>query len=238
MEALTARGSVSVRFSRFPDESPALSEAEAPARTVRVAPDRLGGWLDRFAERHGAVEVDLDESTVRVQAADGAIAVITIPFPPLAEPGGALLGLVRQARIDRQIGAILVRRGGWAVGTFLGSELIDSKVGRPYVQGQTKAGGWSQQRYARRRNQQATQAYAATADAVARILLPRVADLEAVFPGGDRAGIDAVLADPRLAPVRDKLTGPVLPTPDPRLRVLQAFPEQFRAVAINLNELA
>ncbi len=39
-------------------------------------------------------------------------------------------------------------------------------------------------------------------------------------------------------PIRDKLTGPVLPTPDPRLRVLQAFPDQFRAVAITLNELA
>lgn len=175
---------------------------------------------------------------MRVQAADGATAVITIPFPPLADAESALLSLVRHAQLDRQIGAVLVRRGGWAVGTFVGSELIDSKVGRPYVQGQTKAGGWSQQRYARRRGQQATQAYAATADAVARILLPQLADLEAVFPGGDRAGIDAVLADSRLAPIRDKLTGPVLPTPDPRLRVLQAFPEQFRAVLISLNDLA
>ena len=175
---------------------------------------------------------------MRVQAEDGATAVITIPFPPLAESGGALLSLVRHAQLDRQTGAVLVRRGGWAVGTFVGSQLIKSKVGRPYVQGQTKAGGWSQQRYARRRGQQATQAYAATADAAARLLLPQLADLEAVFSGGDRAGIDAVLADQRLAPIRDKLTGPVLPTPDPRLRVLQAFPEQFRAVVISLNELA
>ena len=156
----------------------------------------------------------------------------------MTEAGSALLSLIQHALRDRQVGAILVRRGGWAVGIFVGSELIESKVGRPYVQGQTKAGGWSQQRYARRRGQQAAQAYAATADAVARILLPRLADLEAVIPGGDRAGIDAVLADQRLAPIRDKLTGPVLPVPDPRLRVLQAFPEQFRAVAINLNELA
>jgi hypothetical protein len=164
--------------------------------------------------------------------------VIAVPFPPLPESGNALVNVVRHVQRDRRIGAVLVRRGGWAVGTFLGSALIDSKVGRPYVQGQTKAGGWSQQRYARRRGKQATQAYAATADAAARILLPRLTDLEAVVVGGDRAGIDAVLADPRLGPIRDKLTGPVLPTPDPRLRVLQAFPDQFRAVAITLNELA
>ena len=175
---------------------------------------------------------------IRIQAADGATAEITVPFPPLTESKSVLRSLVQHVQRNRPVGAVLIRRGGWAVGTFLGSELIDSKVGRPYVQGQTKAGGWSQQRYARRRGQQATQAYAAAADAVARILLPRQADLEAVIPGGDRAGIDAVLADARLAPIRNKLTGPVLPTPDPRLRVLQAFPEQFRAVLITLNELA
>ena len=205
---------------------------------MRVAPDRLDGWLDRFAERHGAIEVDRDRATIRIQATDGATAVIAVPFPPLPESGAALLNLVQHAQRDRRIGAVLVRRGGWAVGVFIGSELIDSKVGRPYVQGQTKAGGWSQQRYARRRGQQATQAYATVADAVARILLPRLTDLEAVVAGGDRAGIDAVLADARLRPIRDKLTGPVLPTPDPRLRVLQAFPDQFRAVPITLNELA
>ena len=104
---------------------------------------------------------------MRVRAADGATAVITIPFPPLAESGDALLSLIRHAQLDRQIGAVLIRRGGWAVGIFVGSELVDSKVGRPYVQGQTKAGGWSQQRYARRRGKQASQAYAEAADVVA-----------------------------------------------------------------------
>ena len=66
------------------------------------------------------------------------------------------------------------------------------------MQGKTKAGGWSQQRYARRRANQASQAYAEAADVVAMIILPRIDDLDAVVGGGDRAGVDEVLSDPRL----------------------------------------
>ena len=84
------------------------------------------------------------------------------------------------------MGAILIRRGGFAVGIFDGPRLVASKVGSWYVQGKTKAGGWSQQRYARRRANQASQAYAEAADVVAMIILPRIDDLAAVVGGGDR----------------------------------------------------
>ena len=113
-----------------------------------------------------------------------------------------------------------------------------SKVGRSYVQGTTKAGGWSQQRYARRRANQTNQAYAEAADAAARVVAPQSGVLEAVVGGGDRAGVEAVLADGRLTDLRARWTGQVLPTVDPRLRVLEAFPDQFRAVTISLNSLA
>ena len=135
-------------------------------------------------------------------------------------------------------GALLVRRGGFAVGVFDGSELVASKVGGGYVQGRTKAGGWSQQRYARRRANQAAQAYAEAAEAVVRVLGPVAGDLDALIGGGDRPGVEAVLADSRLTEVRARFTGTVLPTPDPRLRVLQAFIDQVRAVMITLNDLA
>ena len=137
------------------------------------------------------------------------------------------LSLVRHAQRDRRIGAVLVRRGGWAVGIFARVR-IDRLQGRPPVRPGPDQGRRLVAAALRPAPGPAgAQAYAATADAVARILLPRLTDLEAVVTGGDRAGIDAVLADARLAPIRDKLTGPVLPTPDPRLRVLQAFPDQF-----------
>ena len=60
----------------------------------------------------------------------------------------------------------------------------------------------------------------------------------AVFGGGDRAGVLAALEAPVLRPVRDLLAPTIHPTDDPRLRVLEAFPRQFLAVDLELNELA
>jgi hypothetical protein len=211
---------------------------DQPVRRVAVAPERLAGWVERFVARHGPVEAEHDHDEVRLRAADGAIAVIAIPFPAMAEPADPLPALLAHVGRDRRIGAVLVRRGGYAVGVFDGPALIASKVGGSYVQGRTKAGGWSQQRYARRRANQAAQAYAEAADAAVRVLGPVADDLEAVVGGGDRPGVEAVLADPRLAGVRARFGGVVLPTPDPRLRVLEAFGDQLRAVMIDLNDLA
>lgn len=161
-----------------------------------------------------------------------------MPFAPLALAGDAVSTLVAHVTLPRRVGAVLVRKGGYAVGVFDGTALTASKVGSAYVQGKTKAGGWSQQRYARRRANQTEQAYAAAADVVADLLLPRVEHLVGIFGGGDRGAVQAVLDDPRLGRVKTLLVEPVLPTVDPRLRVLQGFPEQFRAVTIRLNPLA
>lgn len=173
-----------------------------------------------------------------LSAPDGARAEIQVPFPPLRLDGDTVDVVVAHALTPRTVGAVLVRKGGYGVGVFDGTELIVSKVGSAYVQGKTKAGGWSQQRYARRRANQTEQAYAAAAEVVADLLLPRVAQLAGVFGGGDKGAVHAVLDEPRLHRLRVLLTEPVLPTVDPRLRVLQAFPEQFRAVSIRLNALA
>jgi hypothetical protein len=207
-------------------------------RVVRVPPERLRRWLDGFAERHGAVEATLSSDTVALRAADGAEAVVAVPFLPWQPVGEPLDALLVHVVRSRTVGAVLVRKGGYAVGRFAGTRLLESKVDSTYVQGRTKAGGWSQQRYARRRDNQSTKAYAETADVTARLLVPHAATLDALVAGGDPAGVAAVLADPRLAELRPLLQPRVLPVPDPRLRVLQAFPEQFLAVEIALNALA
>lgn len=203
-----------------------------------MAPDRLTGWVDRFGERHGELVVAATTDTVELTAADGAIAWLAVGFPPLPVDHDPVSALAEHAQRNRRVGAILVRKGGYAVGRFDGSTLVSSKVGSAYVQGKTKAGGWSQQRYARRRANQADQAYAEAAEVAATVLLPYADELDAVVGGGDAGAVQAVLADRRLGPLERLLTGPVLATPDPRLRVLQAFPEQFRAIRIGLNDLA
>lgn len=196
-------------------------------RTVTVPAARLRRWLVGFAERHGEYRTDTDPQLVTLTGADGARALIEVPFPPLA---GELCAHVERPRL---VGVLLVRRGGYAAGVFDGADLVASKVGAAYVQGTTKAGGWSQQRYARRRANQSRAAFAEAADTAARLLLGR--RLDAVVRGGDRAGLAAVLADPRLEPLLPLLTGRPLAVPDPRLRVLQAAPEQFLAVRIELD---
>lgn len=204
-----------------------MDAAPAGARTVTVAAGRLRGWLAGFAERHSAMLTDEDPEVVLLTGADGARAWIEVPFPPLDGP------LADHVERTRRIGVLLVRRGGYAAGVFEGARLVASKVGSAYVQGTTKAGGSSQQRYARRRANQATAAFAEAADVAARILVD--VQLDAVITGGDRAAVRAVLADPRLADLQALVARPWLAVPDPRQRVLVATPEQFLAVRIRLD---
>ena len=209
------------------------------SRMITVGRDRLARWLENFAERHGECSGGCDQDVVTITAADGAQARLRVPFGPLPADDRPLPDrLVNHVLVDRRIGAVLVRRGGFAVGVFEGPRLINSKVGSSYVQSRTKAGGWSQQRYARRRGNQARQLYDRATDAVISVLLPSVDGLVAVAGGGDRAGVEATLDGPRLQPIRQLLMPRIYPSEDPRLRVLEAFPQTFLAVSIELNELA
>lgn len=216
--------------------------AAGGGRWVTVDPDRLAGWLAGFAERHGPLAVEPGgavtlTSAVTVTAADGSVAVCHVPFPPLAwDPADPCGGLVGHAGARRTVGVLLFRLGGHAAGVFEGSELVASKVGARQVHGRSSAGGWSQQRFARRREGQVAVAVTAAADCAARVLLPWADRLDALVLGGDRAGVAAVLADARLAAVRGKVVEPLLDVPDPRLKVLVDTPRLFRAVRIRLVE--
>lgn len=201
-------------------------------RTVSVAPERLDKWLTGFADRHGATSYDATPTTVIVSAEDGSIAVVDVPFPPLE----ALTreGLVAHVLADHRLGVLLVRRGGYGVGVFVGARLADSKVGSRYVQGTTKAGGWSQQRYARRRDNQAREAFAAATEVAVRILAP--ARLDALVCGGDRRAVDTVLDDPRLKDLAGLVRPPFLGVPDPKLKVLEQAGVDARAIRIELTD--
>jgi hypothetical protein len=89
---------------------------------------------------------------------------------------------------------LLARKGAYSVGIVVNGRVEVSKTDSFYVQGKTKAGGQSQQRFARRRGEQAKAAEKRTVDAAAAVLAR--ADLDALVTGGV---VDGVLADPRLA---------------------------------------
>jgi hypothetical protein len=211
--------------------------AAGGGRWVSVAPERLERWLDGFARRHGPLRWDAASEQVTVTAADGAVARCRVPFPPLAVTAGAPFGgLIEHARAERVVGVALVRLGGFAVGVFEGERLRASHCGSRPVHGRAAAGGWSQHRFARRREGQARLALAAAADAVAKVLLPAVGELAAVVGGGDRRALAAVLEDSRLAALRPLLVAGVLDVPEPRRAVLGSTPQLFRAVQIRLPQ--
>jgi hypothetical protein len=211
--------------------------AAGGGRWVSVAPERLERWLDGFARRHGALRWDAAADQVTVTAADGAMAECRVPFPPLAVVTEASFGgLVDHARAERVVGVALIRLGGFAVGVFDGQRLRASACGSRPVHARAAAGGWSQRRFARRREGQARLALAAAADAVARLLLPAAGELAAVVRGGDRRALAAVFADNRLAALRPLLVADTLDVPQPRRAVLEAAPSLFRAVRVRLLE--
>ncbi|MDF5753748.1 acVLRF1 family peptidyl-tRNA hydrolase [Spongiactinospora sp. TRM90649] len=157
-----------------------------------------------------------------------------VGVPSIGSEGQVVAGVVAHVGRERWVGVVLVRRGGYAAGVFRGAELVASKVGARLVQGRSAAGGWSQQRFARRREQQAGQARDAAAEVAARVLGPYMDRLEAVFFGGDRRAVDALRGDRRLAAAFAREAEPFLTVPDPRLAVLRDTPRTFRAVRIRV----
>ncbi len=184
-------------------------------------------------------------ATVTFTAADGATAECHPPFPspgthPVAdEVRTAAEGLAAHAAADRTVGVLLVRLGGYAVGVFAGSppQLVSSKTGSRLVHGRSAAGGWSQHRFARRRENQAATALHAAADAAAEVFGPYGPDsLDAVVLGGDKRSAAGLRGDARLKLYLTRATDRFLTVPDPRLAVLRDLPRAFLAIRIRLTE--
>jgi hypothetical protein len=210
-------------------------------QAIEVAPERLMRWCQGFGDRHGGV-TSTDKSPQRwtLLAGDGVRARIEPAFPPVkveaSQSAGLDIGdLVQHALAERTVGVLLVRLGAHAAGVFQGSQLVSSKIGRALVHGRSKAGGWSQQRFARRRAGQARESLADAAAVAARILLPEVAKLDAVVLGGDRRAIDRLRGDRRLTPVFDRAVERFLSVPEPRLAILRETPRLFRSARVMLE---
>jgi Actinobacteria/chloroflexi VLRF1 release factor len=217
--------------------------AAGGGRWVDVPPERLVSWIVTFTHRHGAgpVSGDAAGATVTFAAADGAVAECHPPFPPVrwtseGDPAAAAEAIVAHAVAERTVGVLLVRLGGYAVGVFTGSppRLVSSKTGSRPVHGRSAAGGWSQHRFARRRENQAATALRAAADTAARMFGPR--RLDELVLGGDKRSIAGIRGDPRLAPYLTLATDRFLTVPDPRLAVLKEIPSSFLAIRIRLAE--
>jgi Actinobacteria/chloroflexi VLRF1 release factor len=207
-----------------------------PVRTVSVPWRRLPGWMDRYDARHPGTEWVFSPTVVSADSPDGSSARFDVPLAPLDDVSRS--GLIHHLGRDWRIGIVLVRRGGFAVARLVGASVVEAKVGRRHVQGRTKAGGWSQQRFARRRDNQARVAFEAAGGHVQTLLGPHAASLDLLVTGGDRVAAESVLELPELKVLlhvpRRELPG----LPDPTRSVLDRAVEQARSVDVSVVDTA
>jgi len=193
------------------------------AQHVLVPAARCERWVANFGSRHDGVALAVADGRLAGTAPDGSTFTAALPFDTAYDGPAEAGALAAAVAAPADWGVLLVRKGGFAVARLAGETVTGSKVGQRHVQGRTKAGGQSQQRFARRRDNQARQAYEAAAGHAVRLL----AGTPVLVTGGDHGAVEAVLADARLG---SRVVGRWLPVPDPRRRVLEAAVEDALAV--------
>jgi len=204
---------------------------------VEVAPERLVGWVNRFGGRNdGLISVTTDGDTVSVTGGDGTVAVVAVPFGPMTlgirEPLEALLDHLAALGA---LGIVLVRGGAHSVGVARAGIVLSSSTDRAYLQGRTAAGGWSQQRFARRRENQRAASYDSAASTAARVLVPLQGSLDGLVLGGDRRALADVMADSRLSVIGALPARLFADIPEPRRVVLDDIAARSLSVEITIR---
>lgn len=199
---------------------------------MRVPFERVPGWVTRYDAAHPDTRWVVEPHHARAHSPDGSLVELAVPFVRLVDL--SLDGLAAHLLRPWRIGVVLVRKGGFAVARLEGAVVGESKIGRRHVQSRTKAGGWSQQRFARRRDNQARAAFDAAADHAARLLTGRARPLDLLGVGGDRQAVNAVLAHPELAGLRTLPQTWLGGLPDPTRTVLDSAVVAVRSVEITL----
>lgn len=191
---------------------------------------RAPRWCANFADRHGPTSYAVVAGALTLTAEDGSTAELRLPLDGTFTGAPTPEALAGAVAAPPAWGVLLVRKGGFAVARLAGERLVEHKIGQRHVQGRTKAGGQSQQRFARRRDNQARAAYEAAADHAARILGGH--RLDALVTGGDQGAVDAVLEDTRLARAAARRTTSWLPVGDPKRAVLDQAVQDALALQV------
>ncbi|WP_112139309.1 acVLRF1 family peptidyl-tRNA hydrolase [Glycomyces dulcitolivorans] len=183
-----------------------IRPAAGGGRIVEVEPERLPKWVANFAARNGGIAAHHAEGNAwTIESNEGASAGVQwaladgLPAGWLLDddPEKAAEHLRDYALEPRAIAVLLARKGAFSVGILRDGRIQTSKTDSAYVQGKTKAGGQSQQRFARRREGQAHAAEKRARDAVFAVL--GNAQFDVLVTGGV---VEGVLEDPRLAKLK------------------------------------
>ncbi|HEX2248151.1 MAG TPA: acVLRF1 family peptidyl-tRNA hydrolase [Arthrobacter sp.] len=207
----------------------------ARTKTIYLPPGRLRTWADKFAADHGgplsAAIGPGPGSGVVLSCPDGFAVRLCMPWDQLTPELSADAWPEQLAAAAADIGTcglILLRRGGYSVGTSEQGQLTWSKSGTRYVQSRTAAGGWSQQRYARRRSNQADALVLAATDYVVGHF--PAAEPACLATGGDRDMLRQLLADGRLAGLAALPATHIELNADPRQRQLAEVARELAGI--------
>ncbi len=194
---------------------------------------RIERWVQNFGIRHDGCTLATRSGALTGLAPDGSTFVARPPFAQCYDGPADAVVFAQTCTPPAQWGVLLVRKGGFAIARLAGERTVESKVGQRHVQGRTKAGGQSQQRFSRRRDNQARAAFEAAAGHAHRIL---TGPLTALVCGGDRTAVEQVLEDPRLRRLTRLRVEPWLAVPDPRRAVLEQAVVDGCSVAVTVTD--
>ena len=214
-----------------------VRELAGGGRAVEVDPQRLERFCAGVAQRHGTVvRTQVRAGSVLLTTADSSTAEL-VPtvggLVPGDHDGLRLDELVAHLARPWRVGLLLVRAGGHTAGVAEAGAVLTSSTDRRHVQGRTAAGGWSQQRFARRRAGQTRSALEQATETAVRAL--DGTRLDVLVTGGDRRSVSTVLADPRLAWLGPLLSPRWLDTPEPRRATLDVAAVRAQSVEVLLR---
>lgn len=207
-----------------------LPDDGAPGRTIYLPP---GAALPAGLATSPLVEVPSDRTGAAFFVQPLTATVVVPPFDieeaadiPRIDTGP----LVELLRRRRTVAAFLLRRGGYTMGVFRDTFLVDSKTDRRFVKNRHRKGGQSQRRFDRIREKQVHELYGMACEDLRETLDPYAAEIQHVFLGGDRQALIAFRkqCDYLDRTFGDRLMSRTLPvTSDPRRASLDGLPREI-----------
>ena len=205
-----------------------MPESTVQSVELYVAPARLERWTANFLKRHGATASNVVDGALVGFAQDGSSFEARLPFGRVYAGAATTEAFLEAAKPPKEWGLLLVRKGGFAVARIEGERIVSSKVGQRHVLGRSKAGGWSQQRFARRRENQARQAYEAAAHHAEVV----IGHMRVIVAGGDRAAVDEVV---RLTGIGSRVVAIMPDVREPRRGVFEEAVIDARSVRMRVT---
>jgi hypothetical protein len=217
-----------------------LEQPESESIALYVKPGQLSSYLESIEHEYGNWLHEMEDLPASLAESETGLVlfwsddskyVLLPPFPiDLNQFFPAWDASCLWALLDRKylLGVVLLRLGGYSVGVFEGDRLLTSKTGTRFVKGRHRAGGQSQRRFARRREEQARWLFDKACSVVATQFAAYEKRLDYVFLGGDKLTLRSFLKRCEyLQGLAGTTLGRVLNVAKPRYEALCNAPSQI-----------